>query len=312
MNDASPDILAEVLEGLGDEPPRLPAKLFYDALGSKLFEAITLTPEYYPTRCELEILAARAETIAAALGPDVWLIEPGAGVSEKVPLLLERMTDVRGYVPVDIDGDTLSRAARRLRRAFPGLDVHPVVADFTRPFELPALPGGRRVVFYPGSTIGNLVPDEALGFLRGLTRWLHDGDGLLVGFDLEKDGAVLERAYDDAAGVTAAFNRNMLAHVRRRTGADVDPRAFDHVAFWNPEEHRVEMHLRSNRDQAIEVGDARFPFPAGRTIHTENSYKYSRERFVALAAGAGFSEEAFWTDDRGWFGVALFRWASGA
>jgi dimethylhistidine N-methyltransferase len=216
---------------------------------------------------------------------------------------------VRAYVPVDIDADTLRMAAARLRRQFRGLEVVPVAADFTQPWELPPMPAdSHTVVFYPGSTIGNLDPADAEVFLTGLGRWLKREDGLLIGYDLEKDRAVLERAYDDPSGVTAAFNKNMLVHLNTLVGADFEPRRFEHVAFWNAERHRIEMHLRSVGDQVVHVDGRAFRFEDGDTIHTESSYKYTRERFNALARRAGFAEHTFWTDAKGWFAVALLRW----
>jgi dimethylhistidine N-methyltransferase len=246
MTDAAHPMMAEVLAGLTASPKALNPKFFYDALGSKLFEAITYTPEYYPTDCEVEILHTRAHEIADALGPDVTLVELGSGQSTKVPILLDALRAVHAYVPVDIDAGTLDEAARRLRTAFPDLTVIPVAADFTQPWDLPPLPhDGAPVVFYPGSTIGNLDPSAAQAFLTALGAQLPPRARLLIGVDLEKDPAVLEAAYDDAPGVTAAFNRNMLAHLNRALGADFDPRQFDHRAFYDADAHRIEMHLVS-------------------------------------------------------------------
>lgn len=309
MNDVRDRMLGEVLAGLSALPKTLPPKFFYDLLGSKLFEAITYMPEYYPTDCELEILRGYAHEMAEALGPQVVLVELGSGQSTKVPILLEALEDVHAYVPVDIDAGTLAEAAERLRKQFPGLDVVPVAADFTHPWALPAMPDGRHtVVFYPGSTIGNLDPQHAQAFLEGVGARLAPGARLLIGFDLEKDPAVLEAAYDDAAGVTAAFNRNMLAHLNRVLGTDFDPRQFGHRAFFHSALHRIEMHLVSEVDQTVMVGTTPVHFEQGESVHTESSYKYTRARFRELAEAAGYEEQRWWTDARGWFGVALFAW----
>ena len=311
MNDARARTVDEVVLGLTASPKQLSPKFFYDALGSKLFEAITYLPEYYPTGCELEILTGSAREIADELGRDVVLVELGSGQSTKVPILLEAMEAVHAYVPVDIDGDTLQEASKRLRAQFPGLDVHPIAADFTRPWDLPPFTDGHTVVFYPGSTIGNLDPEHAEVFLRGVAGRLRPGARLLLGVDLEKDPDVLEAAYDDAAGVTAAFNRNMLAHLNRLVGSDFDPRRFAHRAFWNAEAHRIEMHLVSEGEQVVHVGGKAIAFADGETIHTESSYKYTRERMVNLAASAGFSTTHWWTDSRQYFGVALMERTTG-
>ena len=305
MSDAE---LATVLSGLTAARPWVSPKWFYDALGSKLFEAITLLPEYYPTRCELEILSARAPEIARVLGPGVVLVELGSGVSAKVPLLLEAMEDVAAYVPVEFDGDTLALAARRLGRAFPGLKVEPIAADFTQVEALPAFPTGERtVVFYPGSTIGNLTPDDAQAFLSALARRLAVGDGLLLGFDLDKDSRVLEAAYTDPVGVTAAFNKNLLGHLNRRFGADFDPTAWTHEARYLPDPGRIEMHLRAASPQRVTLGGAELRFAEGTSIHTESSFKHDRAGMAALAASAGFVERACWTNAAGWFAVAWYE-----
>lgn len=297
----------EVARGLAAPHKTLSPKFFYDALGSKLFEAITYTDAYYPTRCEMQILTAHGADIARAIGPAVALVELGSGQSTKVPLLLSHLPDVRAYVPVDIDAATLTEAARRLRRQFPGLTVVPVAADLSGPWALPDLPEhARTVVFYPGSTLGNLDPAHATAFLDDLGRRLAPGDGLVLGIDLEKDPAVLEAAYDDPAGVTAAFNRNMLVHLNRVVGTDFAPRRFAHEAFWNADAHRIEMHLRSLGPQVVHLGPHAFAFDDGETLHTERSYKYTRERVDALTAHAGFARQAWWTDPQGWFGVGAY------
>jgi dimethylhistidine N-methyltransferase len=308
VNDRRDRVRDEVVAGLTDAPKHLPPKLFYDELGSKLFDAITALPEYYLTSCELAILRERAPEIAEAVGPGVLLVELGSGTSSKVPLLLDALLEVRAYVPVDIDGATLGAASERLRKAYPDLEVHPVAADFTAPWTLPELArGGRTVVFYPGSTLGNFTPDEVDRFLRGLAAWLRAGDDLLVGVDLEKDPAVLLAAYDDPIGLTAAFDKNLLARLDRELGADFDLSRFAHEARWNAAEHRIEMHLRSVGAQEVHVDGQLVRFADGETVHTESSTKWTRERLAGVMQAVGFEEHRWWTDDRGWFGVGLYR-----
>ncbi|MCB9666111.1 MAG: L-histidine N(alpha)-methyltransferase [Alphaproteobacteria bacterium] len=306
MNALRQAMLQEVLQGLSDHPRHLPPKLFYDALGSRLFDAITLTPEYYPTRCELEILRAQAPGLAARLS-GALLVELGAGTATKVGLLLDQARDLAGYVPIDIDGHTLDLAARALRRRHPWLDVRPVVADLTEGLDLPDREGdGPLVVFYPGSSIGNFDRDDACALLAGVGEGLRPGDGLLIGFDLDKDPEVLERAYDDAAGVTAAFNRNLLARLNRELGADFDVASFAHEAAYDRAQGRIDMHLRATRAHTVRIDGHRFSLAEGDRIHTESSWKYTRASFAALAADAGWREEQVWTDRRGWFAVGWY------
>lgn len=303
------DVVREVLAGLTADVPHVSPKYFYDALGSTLFDAITQTDAYYPTDCEREILAGSAAEIAAELGPGIALVELGAGVCAKVPYLLDVLQDVALYAPVDIDGATIGKAAVRLRGRYPGLEVTPVVADFTHPWSLPELPHDVPVVvFYPGSTIGNFDPGHAEAFLTSLGAKLDPGDRLLLGVDLEKDVGVLEAAYDDPAGVTAAFNRNLLAHLNRLVGADFDPRAWAHVARYDADAHRIEMYLEAQGDQVVTVGDQTLRFVDGSRLHTENSYKFTRSRLAEMAVRAGWTEDRWWTDSRGWFGMGLYRW----
>jgi len=294
---------ADVLAGLSCPRKRLAAKYFYDAAGSRLFDAITELPEYYPTRTELGILRARAGEMARRCGPRCLLVEPGAGSLSKVRLLLDRLDRPAGYVPIDVSGDHLRAAAAALADDYPALDVSPVVADFTREFVLPDVPTERRVVYFPGSTIGNLDPLEADALLRRVARLVGPGGGLLLGIDLRKDVTVLERAYNDRAGVTAAFNRNLLVRINREFGADFDPAAFRHIAFYNAERSRIEMHLVSAAEQRVRVGEAVFGFRAGESIHTENSYKFDLTEFAGLAAGCGLRVDARWTDPRRYFAV---------
>jgi dimethylhistidine N-methyltransferase len=294
---------ADVLAGLSRPQKRLPAKYFYDDAGSRLFDAITQLPEYYPTRTELGILRACAGEMARRCGPRCLLVELGAGSLTKVRLLLDLLDRPAGYVPVDVSGDHLRAAAAGLADDYPALEVAPVVADFTQPFALPDMPAERRVVFFPGSTIGNFDPPEADALLRRIARLVGQGGGLLLGIDLRKDIGVLERAYNDAAGVTAAFNRNLLVRINRELGGDFDPAAFDHVAFYNRERSRIEMHLVSTIAQRVRVAGATFDFRGRESIHTENSYKYDVAEFARRAAACGLRLDRTWTDAQRYFAV---------
>ncbi len=290
------DFAAALAAGLAVRPKSLPSKFFYDDAGARLFEEICELPEYYPTRTETALLAAKAEEIAAAIGPDAALIEFGAGASRKVRLLLDALRRPAAFIPIDISGDHLKQAAAVLARDYPALPVLPLAADFTQPFLLPHLPAGaRRIGFFPGSTIGNFTPAEARQFLRSAARLLKGG-GLLIGVDLVKDPAVLHAAYNDAAGVTARFNLNILTRANRELGTDFDLGRFRHYAFFNPYESRIEMHLVSTAAQQVHLGVQRFDFAEGESIHTENSCKYTISGFRALAADAGFRPAAVWRD----------------
>ena len=294
---------ADVLAGLFRPRKRLPAKYFYDSAGSRLFDRITELPEYYPTRTEISILRAHAAAMAARCGPRCLLVEFGAGSVTKVRLLLDRLDRPAGYVPVDVSGEHLSAAAAALAGDYPALEVVPVVADFTTRFTLPDVPASRRVVYFPGSTIGNFDPPRADALLRRVARLVGTGGGLLLGVDLRKDAAVLERAYNDAAGVTAAFNRNLLVRANRELGADFDITAFRHVAFYNRARSRIEMHLVSVAEQRVRVGTVTFQFRAGESIHTENSYKYDVPELAARAARCGLRLDETWTDAQNYFAV---------
>jgi dimethylhistidine N-methyltransferase len=293
----------DVLAGLARPQKSLPAKYFYDAAGSQLFDRITELDEYYPTRTELGIMRAHAGAMVARCGPGCLLVELGAGSLVKVRLLLDRLDRPAGYVPVDVSGEHLRGASAALADDYPDLTVRPVVADFTRPFALPDVPATRRVVYFPGSTIGNFDPPEADALLRRIARLVGPGGGLLLGCDLRKDVTVLEPAYDDPAGVTAAFNRNLLVRINRELGADFDPAAFRHRAFYNRERSRIEMHLVSAASQRVRVGAAAFDFRPGETIHTENSYKYDVAELAARAEGCGLRLAHTWTDDQNYFAV---------
>ncbi|MGW0880167.1 L-histidine N(alpha)-methyltransferase [Streptomyces sp. NPDC002671] len=296
---------ADVRHGLTVRPKWLPPKWFYDARGSELFEQITELPEYYPTRAEREILATRSGEIAAASGART-LVELGSGSSEKTRYLIDALPRLAAYVPVDVSESALTQAGRALIAERPGLDVHALIADFTAPLALPETPGPRLVAFL-GGTIGNLLPAERAEFLASVRKLLAPGDGLLLGTDLVKDERVLVRAYDDAAGVTAAFNKNVLAVVNRELGADFDPDAFDHVALWDPEQEWVEMRLRSRTAQAVKVPalDLAVHFAAGEEMRTEVSAKFRKESATAELAEAGLELTHWWTDAEGRFALSL-------
>jgi dimethylhistidine N-methyltransferase len=296
---APPDdaFLRDVLEGLASRPKRLPPKYFYDETGARLFEEITALPEYYPTRCELALLRSHGAELARFFPPGSALIELGSGSSRKVRLVLAATPTIAAYVPVDISGEMLAQEASELTRDHPTLLVAPVEADFTRPFALPAaIAGMPRTGFFPGSTIGNFEPHDAATFLRHAGAMLGTGAHLIIGVDLVKEAHLLDAAYDDAAGVTAAFNLNLLARINRELGGDFDLDRFEHHAFYDAARQRVEMHLASRERQRVRVADRVFDFRAGETIHTENSYKYTPAGFVALARGAGWTPQALWSD----------------
>ncbi|MFE6531081.1 L-histidine N(alpha)-methyltransferase [Streptomyces rochei] len=295
----------DVLAGLTGTPKWLPPKWFYDARGSELFEEITALDEYYPTRAEREILVDRAGEIAAATGART-LVELGSGSSEKTRFLLDALTGLRGYVPVDVSESALTQAGRALAAERPDLRVHALIADFTAELTLPDTPGPRLVAFL-GGTIGNLLPDERAAFLSGVRALLSPGDALLLGADLVKDERVLVRAYDDAAGVTAAFNKNVLSVVNRELDADFDPAAFAHVALWNAEREWIEMRLRSLSAQTVKIQalDLAVDFAAGEELRTEVSAKFRREGVHAELAEAGLEPAHWWTDAAGRFALSL-------
>ncbi|MFD4611002.1 L-histidine N(alpha)-methyltransferase [Streptomyces sp. NPDC058451] len=296
---------ADVLKGLTSDPKTLPPKWFYDAHGSELFERITELPEYYPTRAEREILAGRAAEIAAAL-PARTLVELGSGSSEKTRLLLDALPRLHTYVPVDVSDSALEQAGRALVAERPGLNVHALIADFTAGLALPPSPGPRLVAFL-GGTIGNLLPGERAEFLAAVRALLSPGDALLLGTDLVKAEDVLVSAYDDAAGVTAAFNRNVLNVVNRELGADFEPDAFDHVALWDPANEWIEMRLRSRTEQTVKVPalDLAVHFAAGEELRTEVSAKFRENRVSAELAAAGLELERWWTDGEERFALSL-------
>ena len=294
----------DLLAALSVRPRSISPKYFYDAAGSALFDRICELPEYYPTRTELQILRERAAEVADLIGPGAQLIEFGAGSMSKVRLLLDALQEPAAYVPIDISGEHLAQSAQALRRDYPALTVQPLVADYTRALELPALaPGaGRRLGFFPGSTIGNFSPAEALRFLRNAARQLRGG-ALLLGADLVKDPAILHAAYNDAQGVTAAFNLNLLARAQRELHAGIDLAQFVHSAFYNSPLQRIEMHLLSRKRQRITLDGRSFEFEEGETLHTENSCKFTIDGLRALALQAGFEPGPAWTDPQHLFSL---------
>lgn len=298
------DFQRDLLAALRQPVRSLSPKYFYDAAGSALFDRICALPAYYPTRTELSILRAHAADIARHIGPRAEIVEFGAGSLVKVRLLLDALDAPARFVPIDISGTHLLDAAAALRSDYPGLEVTPLVADYTRRLLLPAMePGaGQRVGFFPGSTIGNFSPDEALAFLQTAAQVLRGG-ALLVGADLVKDPAVLHAAYNDPEGVTAAFNLNVLARANRELGCDFDPARFAHAAFYNAPHRRVEMHLLSLCDQSVGLGAEQFEFAEGEAFHTENSHKFTVDGLRALARRAGFIPGPVWTDPARWFSL---------
>ncbi|HEY4128514.1 MAG TPA: L-histidine N(alpha)-methyltransferase [Gammaproteobacteria bacterium] len=300
------EMRSEVLASLSEPQKTLPCKFFYDAKGSLLFDAICELPEYYLTRTELGIMETHLGAMAAALGERLMLVEPGSGSSVKTRLLLEHLTEPVAYVPVDISREHLINAADRLNRQYPLLEVLPVCADFNQPFEVPtpARAAARTAVYFPGSTLGNFPPAQAIALLRHMRRLAGVGGALLVGIDLRKDKALLERAYDDAAGVTAVFNLNLLVRINRELDADFDLNRFHHRAVFNEKEGCIEMHLVSTTRQTVRVSGSRFEFKPGEYILSERSYKHTPEGFATLAARAGLKVEQQWTDDRRYFCIA--------
>jgi len=301
------DFKAEVLSGLSLPCKQLSPKYFYDRHGSELFDAITELPEYYPTRTEIGILKKQGGVIADMLGQDCLLLELGSGSSKKIRVLLDALKPAV-YMPVDISRDHLLGSAEALAADYPALAVHAVCADYTTDFDLPYCPDHLpRVVFFPGSSIGNFEPPRAFDLLRRVARHLQKGGRMLIGVDLKKDAELLRAAYNDSQQLTAAFNLNMLHRINRELDADFDVQAFTHHAFYNEQEGRVEMHLVSEAVQAVTVAGRLFEFAGGETIHTENSYKYSVQEFLALAEKAGFVSQKVWTDDDKLFSVHCIR-----
>lgn len=299
------DFLSEVLSGLGNTPRAIPAKYLYDQKGSMLFDKICELPEYYPTRTETRIFRDNADDIAGQMEEGCILIELGSGSSEKVRVLFESFRPNQ-YLGVDISKEFLLEATRNLANDYPWLEVHAVCADFSRQLSLPAhCSSGPMVAFYPGSSIGNFHPDEAIALMQQIHRLVGAGNKLLVGVDLKKDEQIMQAAYNDKAGVTAAFNLNLLHRINRELDADIDTEKFQHEAFYNPSEGRVEMHLVSTTNQVFKIGERKFTLALGDSIHTESSYKYSLQGFERLAEQSGFRVKKVWTDENDYFSAQL-------
>ena len=289
------DFRAAIVAGLSLPQKRISSKYFYDERGSKLFEKITQLPEYYPTRTETAMLRAHAAEFAELIGPRASLVEFGSGSSTKVRILLDALEAPSAYIPIDISRDHLIESAKGLADAYPDLMVVPVAADYTQPLDLPEIPDEVvRIGFFPGSTIGNFTHAEAVEFLHNAATELGTDNGLLIGVDLKKDIEILRAAYNDAAGITAEFNINILRHLNRELGADFDLDGFTHDARWRPEEGRIEMHLVSTHNQNVRVDGQEFEFAEGESIHTEDSHKYSLDEIDTLSSAAGFHVEQRW------------------
>lgn len=307
LKPARRDMHEEIVAGLREQNKRIAPKYFYNEQGSALFESITELPEYYLTRTEMAVFDRYREDLAVVIGGGTCLVEYGSGSSQKIRKLLETRQP-EAYMPVDISKDHLQSNARALHRDFPGLSVYPICVDFTQPFELPEIANGwKRVGFFPGSSIGNFDPADAVIFLTNIARNLGRGAQLIIGVDRKKAADILEAAYDDSQGVTAEFNLNLLKHLNEELGADFVVDEFTHEAIYNEDLGCIQMYLRSRKDQQVNVGTETVEFARNETIHTENSYKYHVEEFQALAEAAGFAVRSIWTDDREWFAVVLLE-----
>lgn len=301
---AGKSMVEEVKKGLSKSQKQLPAKYFYDERGSKLFEQITRLDEYYLTRTEKAILKENISEISRCIGSNAMLVELGSGSSKKTRLVLDQVSDLTAYVPVDISEEYLLKVVSRLRIDYPQIPVIPIFSDYTSDFDLPNLGGdyNRQVVFFPGSTIGNFNPEEIRSFMNNLTSATEKDSSMLIGVDLKKDKKVIEAAYNDSQGITAQFNKNILVRLNRELNAEFDVEQFSHRAFFNENKGRVEMHLISEAEQEVEIAGERFHFEKGESIHTENSYKYSLNEFEKLVSD-WYSVEKVWTDDRQYFSL---------
>ena len=306
------DFLNDVIEGLSQNPKTLKPKYFYDNRGAQLFTEICTTPEYYPTRTEIKILNQNAEDIASQIGDNTALIEYGSGALEKIKILLNFLNEPVGLIPVDISEDQLFASAKNLENLYPDLEILPVAADFTKPIPIPGFshPPKKHVAFFPGSTIGNFEPDLAIQFLQGVTKTIGLDGLLLIGFDLKKDIETLLAAYDDQRGITASFNKNLLSRVNGELGGNFNLNTFEHLARYNENKGRIEMHLKSTTEQTVSIDKELFEFLEGETIHTENCYKFTKESFTAMSIKAGLSPVKTWTDDQNLFAVMLLRTTS--
>tara|TARA_A100001011_G_scaffold4763_1_gene5517 strand:+ start:3991 stop:4953 length:963 start_codon:yes stop_codon:yes gene_type:complete len=306
------DFLNDVIEGLSQNPKTLKPKYFYDNRGAQLFTEICTTPEYYPTRTEIKILNQNAEDIASQIGDNTALIEYGSGALEKIKILLDFLNEPVGLIPVDISEDQLFESAKNLENLYPDLEILPVAADFTKPIPIPEFshPPKRFVAFFPGSTIGNFEPDLAIQFLEGVTKTIGLDGLLLIGFDLKKDIETLLAAYDDQRGITSSFNKNLLSRINDELGGNFNLDTFEHVARYNENKGRIEMHLKSTAEQTVLINKELFEFLEGETIHTENCYKFTKESFTAMSSKAGLYPVKTWTDDQNLFAVMLLRTTS--
>ena len=306
------DFLNDVIEGLSQNPKTLKPKYFYDNRGAQLFTEICTTPEYYPTRTEIKILNQNAENIASQIGDNTALIEYGSGALEKIKILLDFLNEPVGLIPVDISEDQLFASAKNLENLYPDLEILPVAADFTKPIPIPEFshPPKRYVAFFPGSTIGNFEPDLAIQFLEGVTKTIGLDGLLLIGFDLKKDIETLLAAYDDQRGITSSFNKNLLSRINDELGGNFNLDTFEHVARYNENKGRIEMHLKSTTEQTVLINKELFEFLEGETIHTENCYKFTKESFTAMSSKAGLYPVKTWTDDQNLFAVMLLRTTS--
>ena len=301
------DLKREVITGLSASPKAIPPKFFYDTRGSELFDAICELPEYYQTRTEMNILRDCVVELVGYIGPDCLLVELGSGASKKVRLLLEELRP-SSYLGVDISKEFLLESTRLLASDYPWLDVHAACIDFSHTLDVPHCETfDHKVAFFPGSSIGNFDPDDAVKLLRRVAEMMNNDGQLLIGVDLKKDARILNAAYNDAAGITAEFNLNLLDRIRNELDSSIDPESFDHKAFYNAELGRIEMHLVSKRTQSVRVADTIFEFSEGETIHTENSYKYTVDEFAELASAAGFRQQQVWTDESSLFSVQLLQ-----
>lgn len=296
-------MLQEVLHGLNLPQKSLPSKYFYDHRGSELFDEITELEEYYPTRTERKILTENLDEMSSFLGDKIMLIEPGSGSSEKTRILLSGLDSICCYIPIDISSDYLGKVAEGLRKKYPGIDIQPLAADYTRSFELPEIySSSRKIVFFPGSTIGNFKRKTVDRFFDVIADILGKEGGMLIGVDLKKDIEVLEAAYNDSKGITTAFNKNMLVHLNREIESDFDPDLFEHLAVWEEDPGRIEMRLIAKEAHQIQVDDQVFEMQKGEYIHTENSHKYSLEEFEEIVS-PWFNVVKVWTDENQYFSV---------
>lgn len=302
-----PDSLqVAALHGLSSKGKTLPAALFYDAIGARIFEEICKVPEYYPTRTEISILEQYAPTLASQVGSDAALIEYGSGSGEKVQYLLDHLASPAAYIPVDVSREQLLEVAAERSVQYPELPILPICADYTEPFDFPSFPNeSRRIAFFPGSTIGNFHPNEAVAFLKQVRQTVRQEGKMILGVDRRKDPSILNAAYNDEAGLTAAFNLNILSHLNRELNATFNLSHFRHIAFFNAKISRIEMHLESLISHQIMIAGRLIDFEAGETIHTECSYKYDEERLTELVEAGGFQIDVLYTDTREWFWIAL-------